>query len=211
MATIGAAMLGIAAAAEVYAAEPVAAEGVTATQLSYDPSFTSADAGPTPLEKRRSCIDAAMARPKVTYKPHIIHAGIRPGDPHHKAQYLRGGFEYLGLPVYCAPEYFFVSNVKQQMKKGSHWVRVGQGNLAGAWGNQKTHSSLSYWPSHPKPAYPYDECVNGHFQEDRIVITNILKEGENGHRKVIAEKKYTLDTVVQGSCKAAVQSRRLYG
>jgi hypothetical protein len=182
--------------------------GATALELAFDAGPVGADTSAT-TSLEQQCASVALARPDVINKPVMSHAGIR------TMQLLRGGFNYPsldGLPdgsggtVDCSPEFFRISGVREQIKKGDKWVYIGP-DKTGAWGNEAQHAHLAYTPTHPTPAYVYDECINGHFEKNRLVIRSELKGGANGHREVVGKARYILPVEVNGNCQAAIRSR----
>jgi hypothetical protein len=166
------------------------------------PTLADTSTSLTP-EQVQACVNAALARPEILNKPGIYKAGIR------TKQGLRGEFEYPGLPDYCTPDYLFQSSGYQEIMKGGRWVRI-KGAVSGARGNQRQRVQLLYTPTHPNPAYVYDECIGGKFEKSRFTVTNMLKAGQNGSRKSVAQKSYVLPVSVHGNCQAAVRSREHY-
>lgn len=152
---------------------------------------------------QQECVQAALAPPEVTRKPVLYHAGIR------LRQILQFGLLYPALPVGCAPTYIREVGGVEQTKKRGRWVNTMFG-IGGVSGNEEQRASGGAGPSHATPAYPYDECVNGRFERNRIVLTSQMRTGESGSRTVVAETRHILPVRVQGNCRAAVRSRNYY-
>lgn len=180
---------------------------VTALAASELLSLGTAHAQATNLtpEEVQACTDAAVAHPAVPNKPAIYRAGLR------GKQTLRGTLEYEGLPDYCSPEYMRVGSGQFEIREHGRWVKVGPVTTGGAWGNQGARYGVEYSPSHtPGPAYIYDECIGGKFEKAWLVLTESLRTGENRHRTTVAQKRYIMPLEANGSCQAAVRSRKRY-
>ncbi len=151
----------------------------------------------------QQCADVALARPTITRKPVLYHAGIR------LQQILQLGLLYPALPENCEPEYLRRVGGVEQIKKDGRWVNTMYG-VGSASGNHEQRSSGAIGPSHATPAWVYNECINGRFEKSRIVLSADLRSGESGSRTVVAEQQYILPVKVQGNCRAAVRSRERY-
>ena len=201
---IGAATLGLAA-------------GNTARTMIFSPESMAAENVPIqPSEataSKQECVEAGLAMPKVLSKPRMLHAGLRPGDPHHyHTQGITGGFMYP--PLSCADEFGLVRTSRGQIQMESNddgesktiWRNQGPPNNPRHLGNQDGLASLTYGPTHAWPDYLFNECTDGRFKKVRVVFTNELSDEQTG--KTVEEKRYILPVKVNGNCKAAQRSEQ---
>jgi hypothetical protein len=144
-------------------------------------------------EEAQQCKEAALARPTILQQPGMYKAGLR------TKQTIRAVFEYPAVPSNCAPQYVRAGQIQQEIRKGGRWITIGP-KLSSSFGPEEQRSQYIYTPTHPKPAYVYDECEGGHRQKDRLILINSFKAGDKHPRAVIAERRYTLPVKIHGRC-----------
>jgi hypothetical protein len=181
-------------------------------RIAIDPVSVAADVTPgsnpsfvryLSAGEEQQCKDDALARPAVLQPATMNRAGIR------TEQNMRFRLSFSAMPEYCLPGYTRATHIDQYMTKHGRWIKIGP-TRAFTFGQQAQVSDYIFGPSHPKPEYVYDECINGHWQRDKLVVATALKAGENHHRAVAAERKYTFPVGIHGHCRAAVRSRKYW-
>jgi hypothetical protein len=204
----------------------VAAPAAPANQLPTPPAkiaqpfnFTSevqpADAPALTPAQVQQCGDLALQRPKVLQPARMSRAGIRT-EQNIRFKTSLPEMQITdadGNVIPCAPEETRALHIDQYMKKNGHWVKIGPTHAFGGFGQTgrpATTGGYLFGPTTGRPAYLYDECINGHWQKDKLVVTATLKTGTDGSRKEAAEKEFTYPVSIHGHCAAAVRSRKYW-